>query len=104
TSQPSTSTTPTTARSGSRERLDSQSLPREKAPHHQRWGAFVVPAQAGWSIGIPGAIGHPDRITSMKAAIYARISLDRDGTYIKVENQLGPCHTFAEERGWEVGQ
>src|SRR5690606_41247565 len=40
----------------------------------------------------------------MKAAIYARISLDRDGTYIKVENQLGPCHAFVEERGWEVGQ
>src|SRR5690606_15510058 len=51
-----------------------------------------------------GAIGHPDRITSMKAAIYARISLDRDGTYIKVENQLGPCHAFVGERGWEVGQ
>jgi site-specific DNA recombinase len=38
----------------------------------------------------------------MKAAIYARISDDRDGTRLGVGRQLADCRTLAEQKGWEI--
>src|SRR5205807_4449593 len=36
------------------------------------------------------------------AAVYARISSDRDGTQLGITRQLGDCRTLAERRGWAV--
>jgi site-specific DNA recombinase len=38
----------------------------------------------------------------MRAALYARISEDRDGTALGVTRQLEDCRTYAERRGWTV--
>lgn len=38
----------------------------------------------------------------MKAAIYARISDDRDGTRMGVDRQLADCRRLVEQRGWVV--
>lgn len=40
----------------------------------------------------------------MRASIYARISMDRDGTQVKVENQIEDCQRFITSQGWEQGQ
>jgi len=37
-----------------------------------------------------------------RAAIYARISSDRDGDQLGVRRQLGDCEALAARRGWEV--
>lgn len=37
-----------------------------------------------------------------RAAIYCRISLDRDGTQVGVHRQEEDCRRLAEQRGWEV--
>ncbi|HEX6513963.1 MAG TPA: recombinase family protein [Nocardioidaceae bacterium] len=38
----------------------------------------------------------------MRAALYARISEDRDGTALGVARQLEDCRTYATRRGWTV--
>src|SRR5688572_30028619 len=45
--------------------------------------------------GLPG-----DR--PLRAAIYARISLDRDGKKLGVARQLDDCRKLASDRGWEI--
>ncbi len=40
--------------------------------------------------------------TPARAAIYARISSDSDGTRAGVDRQLADCHTLAESSGWTV--
>lgn len=40
--------------------------------------------------------------TAQRAAIYARISSDQDGTRLGVERQLKDCRKLAGELGWEV--
>lgn len=42
--------------------------------------------------------------SKMRAAIYARISQDREGAGIKVEAQLRDCAALCESRGWTVGE
>lgn len=39
---------------------------------------------------------------SLRAAVYARISLDRVGSGLGVERQLEDCRQLAAERGWDV--
>lgn len=39
----------------------------------------------------------------MRAAIYTRISQDRDGTLLGVQRQQDDCEALARDRGWEVG-
>jgi site-specific DNA recombinase len=39
-----------------------------------------------------------------RAAIYARISSDTEGTRAGVDRQLADCHTLAESLGWNVAQ
>src|SRR5436305_1078316 len=38
------------------------------------------------------------------AAIYARISSDREGTALGVERQIQDCLALAEQRGWPVAE
>ena len=40
--------------------------------------------------------------TPTRAAIYARISSDTDGTRAGVERQIADCHTLADRLGWTV--
>jgi site-specific DNA recombinase len=42
--------------------------------------------------------------TPVRAAIYARISSDTDGTRAGVDRQLADCHTLATSLGWSVAQ
>ena len=41
--------------------------------------------------------------TPKSAAIYARISLDLDGTGLGVARQLEDCRAFAAQHGWVIG-
>ncbi len=38
----------------------------------------------------------------MQAAVYVRISQDRDGEALGVERQETDCRALAKRRGWEV--
>ncbi|MGZ6527028.1 MAG: recombinase family protein, partial [Actinomycetota bacterium] len=38
------------------------------------------------------------------AAIYARISSDRDGLALGVERQLADCRELASRKGWPVAE
>ena len=40
----------------------------------------------------------------MRAAIYARLSMDREGTSAAVDRQEADCRELCEARGWEVVQ
>ncbi len=46
----------------------------------------------------PGGVVAENR--SVKVAIYARISQDREGAGVKVDRQVGDCRQYAEQRGW----
>jgi site-specific DNA recombinase len=46
----------------------------------------------------------PRRRTPTAAAIYARISLDRDGDGLGVERQERLCRALAKEKGWRVAE
>jgi site-specific DNA recombinase len=39
-----------------------------------------------------------------RAAIYARISSDRDGDQLGVRRQLADCEALAARRGWEIAE
>ncbi len=43
-----------------------------------------------------------DERTPVRAAIYARISLDRNGASLGVERQIEDCQALASDRGWQV--
>ena len=40
----------------------------------------------------------------VRAAIYARISSDRDGDHLGVRRQVDDCERLVERKGWEVGE
>ena len=40
----------------------------------------------------------------VRAAIYARISSDREGDQLGVRRQLEDCERMAEQRGWQVAE
>jgi DNA invertase Pin-like site-specific DNA recombinase len=39
---------------------------------------------------------------NVRAAIYARLSADRDGSGLAVERQQEDCEKLCDERGWDV--
>jgi site-specific DNA recombinase len=42
--------------------------------------------------------------TVRAAAIYARISSDRDGQGLEVKRQIADCRKLAKDRGWTVAE
>src|SRR4051812_25865756 len=52
--------------------------------------------------GCPCITNVPPMTTPARAAIYARISSDVDGTRAGVERQLADCHKRAASLGWKV--
>lgn len=44
----------------------------------------------------------PERVNDVRAAIYCRISQDREGAGLGVDRQRQDCVKLCEDRGWEV--
>ncbi len=64
---------------------------------------FEVPSRRITVNLAPADLLHGDMLLVMRAALYARLSRDRDGTSTGTDRQLADCRRLAAAKGWEIG-